>query len=90
MGKGNNKYLLMIYSSCLKKLSIYMACSFSIGLESSSNFVDEPVKEKYSVNMHYNNLGKRGKIGMKQRRLSYYMVGFNKKGLCYSIQLPHK
>ena len=49
MGKGNNKYLLMICSSCLKKLSIYMACSFSIGLESSSNFVDEPAKEKYSV-----------------------------------------
>ena len=40
--------------------------------------------------MHCNNLGKRSKIGMKQRRLSYYMVGFNKKGLCYSIQLPHK
>jgi len=40
MGKGNNKYLLMICSSCLKKLPIYMACSFSIGLESSSNFLD--------------------------------------------------
>jgi hypothetical protein len=47
--KGNNKYLLMIRSSCLTKLSIYMVCSFSIGLESNSNFVDEPAKEKHSV-----------------------------------------
>ena len=49
MGKGDNKYLLMIRSTCLKKVSIYILCSFSIGLESSSNFVDEPAKEKYSV-----------------------------------------
>jgi len=47
-------------------------------------------KKNIQYNMHCNNLEKMGKIGMKQRRLSYYMVGFTKKGLCYSIQLPHK